>query len=46
MGLDQYLYAKNYLSPMEWRGQEMTDTFNAVADAIGVRDFMDKDLHS
>jgi hypothetical protein len=46
MGLDQYLYAKNYLSPMEWRGQEMTDTFNAVADAIGVRDFMDKDLPS
>lgn len=46
MGLDQYLYAKNYLSPMEWRGEEMNKTFHTVADAIGVKDFMDKDLPS
>lgn len=46
MGLDQYLYAKNYLSPMEWRGEEMKDKFNTIADTIGVRDFMDKELPS
>jgi hypothetical protein len=46
MGLDQYLYAKNYLSPMEWRGQETVDKFNEIADAIKVRDFMDTELPS
>lgn len=46
MGLDQYLYAKNYLSPMEWRGEEMNERFHTVANAIGVSEFMDKDLPS
>ena len=46
MGLDQYLYAKNYLSPMEWRGEEMNERFHTVANAIGVKDFMDKELPS
>jgi hypothetical protein len=31
---------------MEWRGEEMKDKFNTIADAIGVRDFMDKELPS
>ena len=46
MGLDQYLYAKNYLSPMEWRGKEMNERFHTVANAIGVTDFMEKDTPS
>ena len=46
MGLDQYLYAKNYLSPMEWRGDEMNERFHTVANAIGAKDFMNKELPS
>lgn len=46
MGLDQYLYAKNYLSPAEWRGEEATKDFNFIADAIGCRTFMHTDLPS
>ena len=46
MGLDQYLYAKNYLSPAEWRGEESNKTFKQVADVIEATSFMDKELPS
>lgn len=46
MGLDQYLYAKNYLSPMTWRGEDSNKQFHSVVEAIGATDFMDKDIPS
>ena len=46
MGLDQYLYAKNYLSPSEWRGEEASNEYNAVASVIGSDEFADKELPS
>lgn len=46
MGLDQYLFAKNYLSPAEWRGEEANANFRAVATVIGCDSFMDTDLPS
>jgi len=46
MGLDQYLFAKNYLSPADWRGEEAKKDFDIVASAIGCSPFMDTDLPS
>lgn len=46
MGLDQYLFAKNYLSPAEWRGEQANKEFTAVATAIDCTRFMDKELPS
>jgi hypothetical protein len=39
MGLDQYLYASNYLSGGFWAKQEEQDAYAKVAEAVGSRDF-------
>lgn len=44
MGLDQYLYAKKYLTSSGFYGKENEDQYNAVIDAIGARDLVADDL--
>jgi hypothetical protein len=39
MGLDQYLYASEYLSGGSWAKQEEQDAYAKVAEAIGSKDF-------
>ena len=34
MGLDQYLYARKYLSPSEWIGKENNKQYEAVINAV------------
>ena len=46
MGLDQYLFAKNYLSPMAWRGEETNAKFEEVKQAVGCGSFLDTQLPS
>lgn len=46
MGLDQYLRAKYYASPAEWRGEEANKTFNKVIEAVNAQDFVVDDLPS
>ena len=46
MGLDQYLYAKTYLSPSEWRGEEEKKKFHAVVNAVGADTLVYSDLPS
>ena len=46
MGLDQYLYARQYLSPSEWRGEEEKKKFDSVMDAIGATTLVTTDLPS
>lgn len=46
MGLDQYLYAKKYLSPSEWRGDKAKEQFEAVITAVNADEFVSKDLPS
>lgn len=43
MGLDQYLYAKKYVSPT-WKGTEQQ--FDAIADLLEIRDFVRTDVPS
>lgn len=46
MGLDQYLYAKQYLSPSEWRGEKAKEQFDAVINAVGATTLVYQDLPS
>jgi hypothetical protein len=46
MGLDQYLYAKQYLSPSAWRGEEAKEQFDAVVNAVGATTLVYQDLPS
>jgi hypothetical protein len=46
MGLDQYLYAKKYFSPSEWRGEKAKEQFEAVITAVHADEFVTKDLPS
>lgn len=46
MGLDQYLYAKQYLSPSEWRGAEAAQKYNAVIEAVNASTLVYNDLPS
>jgi hypothetical protein len=46
MGLDQYLYAKQYLSPSAWRGEEAKVQFDAVVNAVGATTLVYQDLPS
>ena len=39
MGLDQYLYASNYLSGGFWQEQAKQEAYAKVAEAIGSKDF-------
>ena len=44
MGLDQYLNAKKYLSPSEWRGEESRQQFDTIVKAVGADTFMRKEF--
>jgi hypothetical protein len=46
MGLDQYLYASHYASPMDWRGEEAKQTFHNVIEAVKAEHFVDDELPS
>jgi hypothetical protein len=46
MGLDQYLYASNYLSGGNWQEQEKQEAYAKVAEAIGAERFENKDFPS
>jgi len=46
MGLDQYLYASNYLSGGEWQEQATRDAYAKVSDAIGAGDFENEEYPS
>lgn len=35
MGLDQYLYAKGYYSPADWRGEKSNETFDKIVETVG-----------
>ncbi len=37
MGLDQYLSAKQYTSPAEWRGEEINKKFHELTETFGVK---------
>lgn len=34
MGLDQYLSAKGYYSPAEWRGEQSNDTYRKIVESV------------
>jgi hypothetical protein len=44
MGLDQYLYAKQYLSPSEWMGAERNEQYHKVVNAVGASTMVYQDL--
>jgi hypothetical protein len=46
MGLDQYLSAKNYLSPAKWREQETNEMFEKVVTVTGTTALLDKHFPS
>ena len=46
MGLDQYLYAKQYLSPSERIGTERNEKYKAVISAMQAETLVDKELPS
>lgn len=46
MGLDQYLYATNYLSGGTWQKEEKQTAFAKVAEALEVDKFIYEDLPS
>jgi hypothetical protein len=46
MGLDQYLYAKQYFSPSAWRGEKAKEDFDAVVNAVGATTLVYQDLPS
>ena len=35
MGLDQYLSAKGYYSPAEWRGEQSNETYRKIVETVG-----------
>lgn len=46
MGLDQYLSAKKYLSPAEWRGEQSKQQYEGVLKTIGAETFVRKEFPS
>lgn len=44
MGLDQYLHAKRYTSPSEWRNDEEKQLFSNLARLANVDEFMETDF--
>jgi hypothetical protein len=46
MGLDQYLYATNYLSGGSWQEQEKQNAYAKVAEVFGASDFEYEELPS
>lgn len=46
MGLDQYLYASNYLSGGSWQSEEKQNAYAKIAEALGAESFEYKDLPS
>lgn len=46
MGLDQYLYASNYLSGGDWQEQEKKDAYALISDALGADSFENKEYPS
>lgn len=44
MGLDQYLSAKKFLSPAEWRGEESRTQYEGVIKTIGAETFVRKEF--
>lgn len=44
MGLDQYLNAKKYLSPVEWRGVESNEQFDSVIKIVKADTFVRKEF--
>ena len=46
MGLDQYLYARNYLSGGDWQPQEKQDAYALISDALGAGSFENKEYPS
>ena len=46
MGLDQYLYASNYLSGGKWQSEEKQSAYAKIAEAIGADKFVSEELPS
>ena len=46
MGLDQYLYASNYLSGGSWQEQEKQNAYAKVAEVLGTGDFGNEEFPS
>lgn len=46
MGLDQYLYAKQYLSPSKWIGEDKNEKYNKVIEAIEAEKIVHDDMPS
>ena len=46
MGLDQYLSAKKYLSPAEWRGEQSKEQFEGVLKTVGAETYVRKEFPS
>lgn len=46
MGLDQYLYARKYLSPSEWIGKETNNQYETVINAVGATSVVTDQLPS
>jgi len=46
VGLDQYLYASNYLSGGDWQPQEKQDAYAKVAEALGAERFENEEYPS
>lgn len=46
MGLDQYLYAKQYLSPSKWMGEESNEKYQNVISAVGAQTMVHTELPS
>lgn len=46
MGLDQYLTAKRYYSPAEWRGEEDNNTFAKIMEVVNADLFVSGELPS
>lgn len=46
MGLDQYLNAHNYYSPMSWRGEDVNNTYNEIIKALEADTFVETEFPS
>lgn len=44
MGLDQYLSAKKFLSPAEWRGEDSKKQFEEIVSALEAENYLRKDF--
>jgi hypothetical protein len=44
MGLDQYLSAKKFLSPAEWRGDESKKQFEEIVSVLDAEKYLRKDF--